>query len=81
MTDFIKPFMLKEGLFRGEVVRVSKTIKEIIKRRSYPEPVAELMSEAVVLSALLSSGLKYDGIFTLQIKSKEGAMLKPRCKG
>jgi len=74
MTDFIKPFMLKEGLFRGEVVRVSRTIKEIMKRRSYPKTVAELMSEAVVLSALLSSGLKYDGIFTLQIKSKEGAI-------
>ena len=74
MTDFIKPFMLKEGLFRGEVVRVSKTIKEIMKRRPYPEPVAELISETIVLSALLSSGLKYDGIFTLQIKSKEGAI-------
>ncbi len=72
MTDFIKPFTLKEGLFRGEVVRVSKAIKEIMKRRAYPKPIAELISEAVVLSALLSSGLKYDGIFTLQIKSKEG---------
>lgn len=68
MSDFIRPFYLSEGLFRGAVVKASDTADEIIRTGKYPTPVGELIAEAIALAALLASSLKYDGIFTLQIK-------------
>ena len=73
MSDFIRPFLLSEGLFRGNVVRIDNVIKEVIKRKEYPAAVAVLIAETKVVAALMSSALKYDGVFTLQIKG-EGAV-------
>ena len=73
MSDFIRPFLLSEGLFRGNVVRIDNVIKEVIKRKEYPAAVAVLIAETEVVAALMSSALKYDGVFTLQIKG-EGAV-------
>ena len=73
MTDFIRPFMLSDGLFRGIITRTGGIMQEINKRKEYPEPVALLLSEAITLTALLSSALKYEGVFTLQIKG-DGAV-------
>jgi molecular chaperone Hsp33 len=39
-----------------------------MRRHEYPPPVAALLCEAVTLALLLSAMLKYEGIFTLQIK-------------
>ncbi len=73
MPDFIRTFMLSDGLFRGLIVRTGGVMQEIIRRHSYPEPAAMLLAEAVTLTALLSSTLKYSGVFTLQIKG-DGAV-------
>lgn len=68
MKDFIRPFCLSEGLFKGNIVRAGAVLDDIMQRRNYPEPIAELLAEAVVLTALLASSIKYSGLFTLQIK-------------
>jgi len=73
LSDFIRPFLLSEGLFRGNVVKISDVIKETVRRKYYPLAVAELLAETQVAAALMSSALKYDGVFTLQIKG-EGAV-------
>ena len=71
--DFIRPFLLSEGLFRGNVVKISDAVKETVRRKSYPLPVAALLAETQTAAALMSSALKYDGVFTLQIKG-DGAL-------
>lgn len=50
------------------MVRVGPVLAEIMKRHDYPPPVSSLLGEVMTLALLLSAMLKYDGIFTLQIK-------------
>lgn len=65
--DLIQPFMLETSGLRGRMVRLGPVLDEIVGRHPYPGAVATLLGEAVVLGALLASGLKYDGIFSLQL--------------
>jgi molecular chaperone Hsp33 len=66
--DCMLPFQLETGHFRGRLVRVTETLNDILSRHDYPAPVAALLGEALVLSALLAGMLKYNGTFTLQTK-------------
>ena len=42
---------------------------EILERHNYPQPVAKLLGEAVVLAVMLGSALKIDGRFILQTQT------------
>lgn len=66
--DHIQPFQLDRPNLRGRMVCLSSGLDTIIERHKYPEPVARLLSETLVLAALLAGMLKYEGIFTLQAK-------------
>lgn len=66
--DVVQPFRLEKTSIRGRVVRMGSVLQDIINRHDYPAPVSYLLSEAVTVCILLSAMLKYDGIFTLQIK-------------
>jgi molecular chaperone Hsp33 len=44
-------------------------LDQILGRHDYPAPVAQLLAEAVVLTALLGTALKFDGKFILQTRS------------
>lgn len=65
--DRVQPFMLEASGLRGRMVRLGLVLDEILGRHPYPHPVALLLGEAVVLGAVLASGLKYEGIFSLQL--------------
>lgn len=64
--DIITTFDLVRPDLRGRVVRLGGVLDEILDRHEYPAPVARLTAETILLAALLSSMLKYEGIFTLQ---------------
>ncbi len=66
--DAIQPFRLEKSNVRGRMVRVGPVLGQIMGQHNYPAPVSALLSEVVTLSLALSAMLKYDGIFTLQIK-------------
>ena len=64
--DLIQPFHV-EGLgVRGRIVRLSAALDEMISPERYPRDVAELLAATTALGAALASGLKYEGVFTLQ---------------
>jgi molecular chaperone Hsp33 len=65
--DIVLPFMIERSSLRGRFVRLGHLLDDILGRHDYPTPVAELLGETITLACLLSSGLKFDGIFTLQI--------------
>src|SRR5260221_11411473 len=63
------PFEVDKLDFRGRVVRLGPAVNEILTRHAYPQPVAKLLGEALVLTVMLGSALKIDGRFILQTQS------------
>ncbi|MEI8394594.1 MAG: Hsp33 family molecular chaperone HslO [Rhodospirillaceae bacterium] len=68
MSDHVLPFQTESSHLRGRLVRLGPLLDEILGRHDYPEPVRRLLAETVTLAAALAAILKYDGVFTLQIK-------------
>ncbi|MBX7197935.1 MAG: Hsp33 family molecular chaperone HslO [Rhodospirillaceae bacterium] len=69
-ADVCLPFILAGGAFRGRLVRLTAAATEIIKAHQDPEPVSLLLAEAMAAAVALASGLKYKGVFTLQVQGK-----------
>ncbi len=67
--DTILPFQIEALDLRGRVVRFGPAIDTILSRHNYPAPVAKLLGEAIVLTVLLGSTLKFEGRFILQTQS------------
>lgn len=67
--DVVVPFTLDALNCRGRSVRLGAAIDAILTRHDYPAPVARLLGEAVVLSALVGSSLKFEGRFILQTQT------------
>lgn len=68
--NIIQPFQLESSSLRGRSVRCGAVLDQILAAHDYPYPVAHLVAETVTLALLLSSMLKYEGIFTLQAKGE-----------
>ncbi|MBL8673676.1 MAG: Hsp33 family molecular chaperone HslO, partial [Rhodospirillales bacterium] len=71
--DAVLPFQLDALGARGRAIRLGAVADAIIARHAYPHAVAGLLAEALALGAALASSLKYDGIFTLQLRG-DGAV-------
>ncbi len=67
--DFTLPFQVDALDLRGRVVRLGPAIAGLLSTHDYPDPVATLIGELVVATALLAGGLKFDGIMTAQVQS------------
>jgi molecular chaperone Hsp33 len=67
--DVVVPFTLDRLDSRGRIVRLGAALDAILNRHNYPEPVARLLGEAVVLAALIGSSLKFEGRFILQTQT------------
>ena len=51
------------------MVRLGPAVDTILAGHDYPQPVAKLLGEAIVLGVLLGSALKFDGHFILQTQT------------
>ncbi len=67
--DTVLPFQVPALDLRGRVVRLGPAVDTILARHGYPAPVAKLLGEAVVLTVLLGSALKFEGRFILQTQT------------
>ncbi|WP_274427220.1 Hsp33 family molecular chaperone [Chelativorans sp. YIM 93263] len=68
--DHVVPFDVDALDVRGRAVQVGTMLDRILARHDYPEPVARLLAEVVVLTILLGSSLKFDGKFIVQTRSE-----------
>lgn len=64
--NFYQIFELQSSNLRGRIVKLGSVLDDILSAHDYPLPIAHLVGEMLTLTSLLSSMLKYDGIFTLQ---------------
>ena len=67
--DIVTPFEVAKLDLRGRVVRLGPVVDRILSAHAYPQPVAKLLGEAVVLTVMLGSALKIDGRFILQTQT------------
>lgn len=67
--DRVVPFTVPALDVRGRVARLGPLVDDILSRHAYPAPVAKLLAETIVLTALLGSALKFDGRFILQTQT------------
>jgi molecular chaperone Hsp33 len=66
--DKVVPFQV-EGLdVRGRAIQVGPLLNGILERHDYPPAVARLLAEAVVLTALIGTSLKFSGKLTVQTR-------------
>ena len=68
VTDVSVSFLINDGAFRGRFVRLTGAVTEIQQRHDDPAAVGALLAEALVSAIALAGGLKYDGVFTLQVQ-------------
>jgi molecular chaperone Hsp33 len=66
--DQVQPFHIEGQPVMGRLVRLGPLVDEVVRRHDYPPDVATLLAEMLALAAGLSSLLKYQGVFTLQVK-------------
>ena len=67
--DNVVPFDVETLDIRGRAVQLGPLLDRVLGRHDYPEPVANLLAEAIVLTVLLGTSLKFDGKFILQTRS------------
>ncbi len=68
-VDSVVPFQVDDLDARGRAVQLGPVLDGILGRHDYPEPVAKLVAETVVLAVILGTSLKFDGKFIMQTKS------------
>jgi len=66
--DFVQPFQIEKAGLRGRLVRLGPAVEAAVAGHGYPPAVAGLLAEALAMTAVLASGLKYEGVFSLQVQ-------------
>lgn len=67
--DKVVPFEVAPLDLRGRAVQLGPMLNAILDRHDYPAPVAALLGEAIVLTVLLGTSLKFDGKFIFQTQT------------
>src|SRR5690348_18359133 len=69
VDDAVLPFEVAALDLRGRLTRMGPALDDILTKHDYPAPVGKLLGEAIVLTTLLGSSLKFEGRFILDRKS------------
>jgi len=69
VDDAVLPFEVASLDLRGRLTRLGPALDEILTKHDYPPAVGKLLGEAIVLTTLLGSSLKFDGRFILQTQT------------
>jgi molecular chaperone Hsp33 len=69
VDDAVLPFEVASLDLRGRLTRLGPALDDILTKHDYPAPVGKLLGEAIVLTTLLGSSVKFDGRFILQTQT------------
>src|ERR1700676_2104146 len=69
VDDAVLPFEVASLDLRGRLTRLGPALDDVLAKHDYPAPVGKLLGEAIVLTTLLGSSLKFDGRFILQTQT------------
>jgi molecular chaperone Hsp33 len=69
VDDAVLPFEVNALDLRGRLTRLGPALDDVLTKHDYPPAVGKLLGEAIVLTTLLGSSLKFDGRFILQTQT------------
>jgi molecular chaperone Hsp33 len=69
VDDAVLPFEVSALDLRGRLTRLGPALDDVLAKHAYPPAVGKLLGEAIVLTTLLGSSLKFDGRFILQTQT------------
>jgi molecular chaperone Hsp33 len=67
--DFVLPFSTDRSRALGRLVRLGPVADEILKRHDYPAAASEVLGQALALTSMLGSTLKFDGNLIVQTRT------------
>ncbi len=67
--DHLQRVLLERANVRCVVAHLDDSCREILQRGHYPDRLAQLLREALVIAALCSSGVKFEGRVSLQLRA------------
>ena len=68
--DTVLPFQLDRADIRGRVGRLDSVLEAILGQHDYPAPVAALVAEAALITALIGQTIKLRWKLSLQIRGE-----------
>ncbi|TCT08252.1 Hsp33 family molecular chaperone [Aquabacter spiritensis] len=69
IDDAVLPFQVDALDIRGRTVRLGPALDAVLAHHDYPPAVKRVLGEAVALTVLLGTSLKFDGRFILQTQT------------
>src|SRR5436190_21011279 len=69
VDDAVLPFEVAPLDLRGRLPRLGPALDDVLAKHDYPPSVGKLLGEAIVLTTLLGSSLKFEGRFILQTQT------------
>ena len=70
VDDAVLAFEVGALDLRGRLTRLGPALDEILHKHDYPPAVGKLLGEAIVLTTLLGSSVKFEGRFILQTRTE-----------
>ncbi len=67
-TDCLRRFIFENTDVRGELVWLDASWRAVLERQSYPDPIRDLLGQAMAAALLLSATIKFDGYLQLQLQ-------------
>jgi molecular chaperone Hsp33 len=67
--DVVVPFQAERAGARGRLIRLGEAVNKILTGHDYPDAVANFLGEAIALTAIIGSSLKFKGKLILQTKT------------
>ncbi|MDT8450924.1 MAG: Hsp33 family molecular chaperone HslO [Wenzhouxiangellaceae bacterium] len=69
MPDHLQRLLLERANVRCVVAHIDSVYAEVLERAHYPDALAQMLGEALVVAALCSSGVKFTGRVSLQLRT------------
>jgi molecular chaperone Hsp33 len=66
-TDRLQRFLFEEAPVRGALVSLHDSWRQVLSRKTYPQPVRDLLGEMMAAAVLLGASLKFEGTLVLQM--------------
>jgi len=75
IDDHVAALQIGDGSVRGRIIRMGAALNKALGQNRYPEPVARLLGEGILISGLVARSLKFKGKLLVQaMGTNEGAV-------